>query len=101
MGNGTQSCQKVILWRYEVASLVNREQIRLYFDCIDKDRDGYIDPFEFCQEYGCYGDPGNRFADMDAAMQTMDVIDNDDDGMISPSEFDPKLRDSSVTSLSG
>ena len=103
MGNGTQSCQKVILWRYEVAALIDAPQIRLYFDCLDKDGDGVIDPWEFCMEYGCYGEPGNRFADMDAAMQTIDVIDGDTDGVITPAEFDPKLRDvnSSVISQSG
>ncbi len=93
MGNGTQSCQKVILWRHEVASLIDAEQIRVYFDCIDKDEDGFIDPWEFCMEYGCYGDPGNRFATFDAALQTMDIIDQNDDGEISPAEFDPKLKD--------
>lgn len=101
LGNGTQSCQKVILWRYEVASLVNAEQIRVYFDCIDKDGDNVIDPFEFCVEYGCYGDPGNRFANFDAAMQTIDLIDHNEDGVISPGEFDPKLQESSVISQSG
>ncbi len=98
MGNGTQSCQKVMLWRYQVASLIDAPQIRLYFDCIDKDGDGFIDPWEFCMEYGCYGDPGNRFATFDAALQTMDIIDQNDDGEISPAEFDPKLKNSSVAS---
>ncbi len=98
MGNGTQSCQKVMLWRYRAASLINALQIGVYFDCIDKDEDGFIDPWEFCMEYGCYGEPGNRFANFDAALQTFGVSDTDDDGVVSPQEFDPKLKDSSVTS---
>lgn len=93
VGNGTQSCQKVMLARYGAFQLLTGEQVNVYYTCIDRDQDGTMSYEDFCSEYGCYGDPGNRFPSMEAAEEAFAGLDTNGDGDLQPGEFDQDLGD--------